>query len=275
MFPSLDAKKVAKLVAEEFLNQDIQIANINHKQLGKYVALNWTVGQIRLANLHHIVPKRRYSRGPKPKITGEEAKGGKNLERADEESQWEYPYPTREPKSRDLKKLVAAALEISISASFSNHIYCFGGQVFRQLVGGPIGSRLTMEIARVIMMLFGRQMRSTLEEAGIQIHFEACYVDDLRYILSLLALYMSWDKRSKTWKDLRYKDLTKETSKPVRKSRVITFNAEKGKLESAEIPPDSDSDDDTASQGSQEEREQYWNMMQERSSTECKKSHTV
>ena len=61
----------------------------------------------------------------------------------------------------------------------------------------------------------------------------------------------------------------------MRKSRVITFNAEKGKLESAEIPPDSDSDDDTASQGSQEEREQYWNMMQERSSTECKKSHTV
>ena len=95
-------------------------------------------------------------------------------------------YHTLEPTDSEQRLLIGAALEIAIEASFTNHLYTFKGRMYRQRRGGPIGSRLTMCVARVVMNSWGRIFRQRMEDAGLQIYLETCYVDDLRYIISLL-----------------------------------------------------------------------------------------
>jgi len=54
------------------------------------------------------------------------------------------------------RKLIGSAIEKAIEASFKLHLYTFKGKVYRQLKGGPIGSRLTMAVSRVVMNCWGR-----------------------------------------------------------------------------------------------------------------------
>ena len=138
-------------MGDQLLKSDLVVEGINYKQLAKYVAVNWSPGRVKIEGLDKITPRRRYTRGPKPQISGKESRSGRGFE-DDPESQWKFP--AKEPSEWEQKKLLAASVEIGILASFTNHIYCFGGRAFRQIRGGPIGSRLTMAVARIIMMVF-------------------------------------------------------------------------------------------------------------------------
>ena len=88
--------------------------------------------------------------------------------------------------SVELKKLIAVSLYLGIKESFTNYIYTFGGQNYKQMSGGPIGSRLTMACARVIMVRWGRKFKGALEGSGIKMLFGKFYVDDIRIITRLL-----------------------------------------------------------------------------------------
>ena len=47
--------------------------------------------------------------------------------------------------------LMGLAMERAIVFFFENFVYTFGGQIYLQIGGGPIGARLTMAVARLIM----------------------------------------------------------------------------------------------------------------------------
>ena len=221
------------------------------------------------------MPQRRFKKGPKPKIQGAEAKGGKHLEE-EEEGQWIYN--KREPTQAEKKKLISAAVEISIKASFKNHIYCFGGKVYKQLKGGPIGSRLTMAVARVVMAIFGRLVRQSLLTASIEIFFDTVYVDDLRYILSIISMYMEWDKRSKSWKDRRFQEPSKQETTS-RRIKTVTWNSQKSRWESATVPGDEgDSDLDAQMMKRQldpGQRRRRWLLSRRRKCTQSPSSKHV
>ena len=53
--------------------------------------------------------------------------------------------------SKEERILISIAIEISVRFFFSNFIYTFGGEHYIQCSGGPIGARLTMALARLIM----------------------------------------------------------------------------------------------------------------------------
>ena len=199
LFPSLEQSQVAKLVAQAFLDSKMEMSEMNYKEVAKYVAVNWLEGRIKLEGLHRICPKRKKTRGRKPTITGKEQAKAKLTE--DEDSLWVFP--EREATKLEERKLVAAMLEISIIASFGLHIYSFDGRIYQQKVGGPIGSRLTMAVSRIIMSLLGTKLRKYLTDADVKIWMEACYVDDLRFILSLLPSFMVWNKKTKMFEDNR------------------------------------------------------------------------
>ena len=42
-------------------------------------------------------------------------------------------------KTREKKLIVAEVIRISTEVLFKNHLYTFGGKVFKQKEGGPIG----------------------------------------------------------------------------------------------------------------------------------------
>ena len=77
MFPSLEAEAVAKLISEEFMKTDIKVEEVDYKELGIYIAHNWSPGKIKLEGINKACPSRRFNRGPRPTIHGKEAKGGK------------------------------------------------------------------------------------------------------------------------------------------------------------------------------------------------------
>ena len=56
------------------------------------------------------------------------------------------------PSSRKLRrKIVAKAIEIAIITVFSKFVYTFNGQLFLQLDGAPIGTRLAAACAVILM----------------------------------------------------------------------------------------------------------------------------
>ena len=107
------------------------------------------------------------------------------------------------PHEGEKRQLLAVVIGIARAASFKLHVYIFGGKQYQQLVGGPIGSILTMAVSRVIVNVWGRMMRQGMSDVDMKIFMEFCYVDDLRYVISLLEDCMEWDDKMMRWKERR------------------------------------------------------------------------
>ena len=69
-------------------------------------------------------------------------------DRGDQE-QWKFP--TIVLSDEDKKKLITAVLKVATQTMFRKHYYNFGGKMYRQSQGGPIGLRGTCVIAHFIM----------------------------------------------------------------------------------------------------------------------------
>ena len=80
-----------------------------------------------------------------------------------------------------------------MEANLKLYLHTIKGRVYRQTRDGPIGSRLTMAVSRIVMNNKGRLLRERLEKAGLEIHLETCYVDNLGYVLSLLDIHVTWE----------------------------------------------------------------------------------
>ena len=79
-----------------------------------------------------------------------------------DEQQWVFP--SVELTELERKLLVGEVLKIGVQTMFETHLYSFGGRVYRQRVGGPIGLRSTCALARVIMALWDIKWGERLEE---------------------------------------------------------------------------------------------------------------
>ena len=87
-----------------------------------------------------------------------------------------------------LLEVVGRCVEIAVRTVFQNFTYNFGGQIYLQRDGGPIGNRLTMACSRVVMQEWGEQYFSILKEAGLVITLFKIYVDDVRKICTPLKV---------------------------------------------------------------------------------------
>ena len=52
---------------------------------------------------------------------------------------------------------------------FENFIYKFGGKLYRQGSGGPIGARVTMAASRLVMIDWGEEYSSALKRSRMEI----------------------------------------------------------------------------------------------------------
>ena len=60
----------------------------------------------------------------------------------------------------------------------TNHLYTFGGKLYRQAAGGPIGLQFSSTAARAVLRLFDREYRKKLHELQLQLLLDKRYVDD-------------------------------------------------------------------------------------------------
>ena len=95
-----------------------------------------------------------------------------------------------EPTQHEIKLLVAAAISVGIKNVFKSHVYQFGGRIYQQIVGGPIGLRMTAVVARIRMARWIRVVIAELKKAGLTVWVAVFYVDDVRIVCS--SLPMGW-----------------------------------------------------------------------------------
>ena len=68
-----------------------------------------------------------------------------------------------------------------------NHFFTIGGKTYRQTDGGAIGSDLTGELARIVMLLWNEKFLAKLKDLNINPDVYKRYVDDIIMVLSKIV----------------------------------------------------------------------------------------
>ena len=193
LYPNLEGRQSGRLVRDAFLKSNLTIEGLNYIEAARYVVMGYDLFEIRQMGLERVTPKRRYLKGTKPGVTGV-GPLGKN---SDDEFQWVFPEV--EPTDLEKRKLFAACLEIGIRKAFALHLYQFGGRIYKQTDGGPIGMRLAGSVARIVMAEWGERMLKIMKDNSITVWLAACYVDDVRFLTSVLERGVRWDHQERKY----------------------------------------------------------------------------
>ena len=152
----------------------------------RYIALNWSEDQCRKSKLRRVLPWRRKSHGSRPGVRGA---GPRGPERGDTD-QWIFPKVVLSQK--DKTEIIGTVLSIAVTELFKNHFYTFGGEIFHQKEGGPIGLRGTCAIARLCMQLFDVKWERELDKHMLRTWLIARYMDDGRACMPPLKPGWRW-----------------------------------------------------------------------------------
>ena len=187
LYPNLDTGKIVENLGEIIGRANIKWTNVDLLEGARYSALNWSEEQIRRSSLRRIIPWRRSNRGTRPGMRGV---GPRGKERGDQE-QWEFPPVILEEWEKE--QLIIEVIRIAVKTMFEKHYYTFGGKIFRQKKGGPIGPRGTCAIARAIMQIFDLKWEARLQNMAVQFILNARYMDDGRIILPPFKKGWRWE----------------------------------------------------------------------------------
>ena len=205
LYPNLEGRQGGRLVRDAFMKSNLNIDGVNYKEAARYVAMRYDPFEVRKMALERIIPKRKYRKGTKPGVTGKEPLG----KESDDEVRWVFPQ--REPTNKEKRSLIAAALEIGVRDAFSLHVYQFGGKLYHQQDGGPIGMRLAGSVSRIVMNEWARKLLGILNENKIKVWLAAFYVDDVRLLTSVVDKGVRWHTKEK--KFLKKDDWLEEDEK--------------------------------------------------------------
>ena len=140
--------------------------------------------------MRDLIPRRRYSRGPRPGVTG----AGPMGQEMDDEEQWIFP--AHEPGPEQLRLLLAACIGVAVETVFKLHVYRFGGSLWEQVTGGPIGLRLTAVVAKIRMIRWMRDLKNILRDNGVDPMLAGFYVDDVRTVTPVIPPGVRWCEKS-------------------------------------------------------------------------------
>ena len=94
---------------------------------------------------------------------------------------------------------------VATETMFKTHLYKFGGKMFQQLLGGPIGLRGTCAIARLVMCVFDRLWKGIMKDNGIGWNLYLRYMDDGRIFLHAIKAGWRWNSGrlefQESWKE--------------------------------------------------------------------------
>jgi hypothetical protein len=106
----------------------------------------------------------------------------------------EWTYPKAEPTELQRRQIISRCCEIGVRVLFEHFTYKFGKTWYLQTSGGPIGARVTMVAARLVMSDWGDKYRQILVNSCIPPDLLGGYVDDGRQESGVLEVGMTYDK---------------------------------------------------------------------------------
>ena len=167
LYPSLLKAECARIVREMIEETEMEMSGVNYKEVVRGISMLADKDQIKSWGLKGFCPEITGARGPRPGMA-DVSKSHLKLKK-----------PTKEPKNRREKmKLVGKFVELVVIEVFSNHIYEYGGKIYLQGEGGPIGLSLSGAISRVVMAVWDRKVGELCSLNGVKMWFQARYVDD-------------------------------------------------------------------------------------------------
>ena len=96
------------------------------------------------------LPTRNRTGGQDPGMKNKMVQGHKLVKDWNQKDDlWTHKQPPTSPEV--IRLLVAMGVQIGVRELFSNFAYTFGGHIYHQKSGGPIGDRLTMCVALMVM----------------------------------------------------------------------------------------------------------------------------
>ena len=213
MFPSITSKRTGLIIRKQVRKSPLKIKGFDWKQGARYVVINRRYTSD-LECLWNILPWRRKVTGTAPGIKSKEL----NSKKGDVELQWQFP--RAKPTEIQERELIARVAEIATRAIFENFTYKFAGEMHHQASGGPIGARVTMAAARIVMHDWGETYHGILEAARLETAILTGYVDDVRQGGQSMRMGMRYDEKAKqfTWsqgakeEDRRLRVLEKEST---------------------------------------------------------------
>ena len=207
LYPNLDIEKVGERVRKTVLKSNIKWEGINYLEAVRYIALNWPEDKCRQSKLRRVLPWRRKHHGTRPGVRGEGPRGPI----VGDQEQWVFPRVTLTPE--DKLEIVGTVLSIATTSMFHHHYYSFGGKMYRQDGGGPIGLRGTCAIARLMMQIFDEKWEGRLKELCIRIWLNTRYMDDgrtamppikpgWRWVNGSLLFNIKWEREDQELTDI-------------------------------------------------------------------------
>ena len=193
LYPSLDQKESAKIVADMIIESELEVTGLDYRSIQVFCASNMSEKDIKDESLTKLLPTRTKTRGKRPGSTTEElrTKLSKQDGAPPPSEKWTETNPEMDLNKTQKRFLLATAVRLLIVLIFSNHLYQFAGVEYRQLLGGPIGLRLTSMIARIVMDRWATIFLSRLDKAGLTINDFMKYVDDINIVMKNGC---SWNK---------------------------------------------------------------------------------
>ena len=134
--------------------------------------------------LGRVMPTWKGKRGCMVTVGGDKGK---------EDKMWQ---DTRRALTAVEKKIILGrVIEVAIVVAMSTHLYSFGGEVYLQSSGGPIGMRSTAGLAAVVMKMWDKSWIKLLKREGVIFDLLVRYVDDCRMMMASLNEGWTWGEK--------------------------------------------------------------------------------
>ena len=177
---------IVKAVREMIVNSDMEIENVDWREVAKYIAVMVPPDEIEKEGLSLVIPKRKKTRTRRITIN--------YLRSKNNDEKWTV---ARKPGSRQKRKMAALVISTGVWQIMSNHTYKVGDQCYLQAEGGPIGLELTGAVSRPFMMLWDRVYLKMVKNAGLNMRLYERYVDDSNQVAEVPPPGFKYDKASR------------------------------------------------------------------------------
>ena len=194
LFPSMTAVKTGKVAREQAVKTSMVVDGMDYKEMARYAWLGERDGLTSgVEEVRRLLPVRNSTQGTGPGFKNREVKGPeKHMEVS-----WTFPNYT--PTEKEKKDLFGIMVEIGVRFLFTNFCYAFGGKIYLQQSGGPIGARITMAASRLRMYDWGEKYSMILWRSSIYMYLSPKnYVDDVRQATDHIKRGVHYDKEVDT-----------------------------------------------------------------------------
>ena len=107
----------------------------------------------------------------------------------------------RKPVGRvEKRKMLSKFIELVVMEVFSAHVYEYGGRIYVQADGGPIGLSLSGAIGRTTMAVWDGEVGRLCRRNGIRMRFRRRYVDDCNGAMESWRKGWRWNGSRMEWR---------------------------------------------------------------------------